>query len=135
MSDLKRNLLKLYAFFILFNGILSSGCAENPPEYPYKEQLLCEENDGVCTYDPSVICPPGMQPLTSDDPRQTNCVGQCCVEQEKNNTCNPFAEDKDDFAIYNCVPDVNDNACTGGWAEVSGNAYCEEGRSCCYWRF
>ena len=135
VSDSKLNLLKLFSLPILLSCAFSSGCADSPPDYPYKDQLRCEELDGFCTYDPALICPPGMQPYTSNDPKETNCVGQCCVEQEENNPCNPESEDTDDIASYNCVPDNNGYACPGNWAEVGGDVPCAEGRSCCYWRY
>ena len=125
------NSIQKLLFALLFFGTF--GCAETPPDYPYKEQVRCGENNGECTADPMIICPPGTEPLTWDDPRQTNCLGHCCVAQEKNNSCNPAPEDTDDFSLYNCVLDDDGVSCPGSWREVEGNLSCEEGRSCCYW--
>ena len=114
---------------------LLSGCSETPADYPYNELKRCEKYNGVCTYDQAVICPPGKQPLTANDPEETNCLGQCCIEQEKDNSCNPASEDTDEFAQYNCVPDQNGTQCAGIWEMVNGNLSCDDGRSCCYWRY
>ncbi len=110
-------------------------CAEEPGEAPDNNRIRCAEQQGTCTPALEILCSPGLQPFTSNDPEYTDCVGQCCVEPAVVGSCNPKGTDTDGggIATYNCVPDGDDGRqCPGVWDLVTGNLTCEEGRSCCF---
>ena len=119
----------------LLTATVFAGCAETPDEPPDTSLVRCEDQRGSCTAAPALICPPGTQPYSSNDPEITTCTGHCCIYPELVSTCNPERTDSDDSTIasYNCIPDGEDGTlCPGPWEVVGGNLTCEDGRSCCF---
>lgn len=110
----------------VFFYLLVLGCGDNPEEYPGKDQIRCEEFEGVCTSAPSNICQQGMQPLTANDPVYTDCFGQCCIVPDNPSSC-------DETESFNCVPIQDGIGCRGNWRAADGTISCREGRACCFW--
>ena len=119
---MKRKRHFIWATFVVLTAFM--GCAEDPPDYDVKA-YDCDEVEGTCTQVASALCAIGFQPLTRDDPNQTNCRGgHCCIPEEPETTCSLTGS-------YNCIPGDN---CSRPWKSVEGSTTCNEGRVCCAYR-
>ena len=108
--------------------VFTLGCAavpepfvESPSDTDEGGIIQCQARNGTCTSSPEALCDTDAEPLTQNDPENTDCAGHCCVKAEPN-MCNEKLE-------WSCVPE----ACTAGWRPVDGSPPCAEGRVCCYW--
>ena len=120
MADMKRT-RKWICMVVLFFVVL--GCAEDAPDYASVD-FRCKEEKGTCTNLATILCGPGMQPITEDDPNRTDCPGHCCIPEENETTCS--LEDN-----YMCIPG---DKCSRPWRSVEGSLTCNEGRVCCAYR-